>query len=104
MNERDDLFELYQAFHLGLLVGATLRSEQFDTRQHLRPALDVLRQVGMSEATIHDPQTEASKSPAIAPLIAQTASLVFQTHRELAAKILRGKESQFQVRTVDPRS
>jgi hypothetical protein len=102
MDETNDCFEIYLAFHLGLSVAALLRDEQFDVQQHLQPALEFLRGVVADEVTMHDPQAEASRNPLVAAFIAQNAHLVFQQKKQLAERILRGKESQYQVHRIDP--
>jgi hypothetical protein len=102
MSTKDDPLELYQAFHIGLMIAAALRGEEFTVEQHLKPALEILRSVAAKDSTLHDPQEEAAKNPEIAAFTAHHASLVFEVHRKMAAKILRSKESQVQVREIKP--
>jgi hypothetical protein len=102
VDTKDDPLELYQAFHIGLMIAATLRDEEFTVQRQLTPALDMLRMVAESGQTLHDPQQEATKNPATASFTSFLAPLVFQMHRDLAAKILRSKGTQFQVKEIKP--
>lgn len=93
---------MYQAFHLGLMIGAALHNEDFTVERHINPALAILREVAAKDSTLHDPQEEASKNPQIAAFTTRLAPLVIELHRQIAAKILRSKEPQFQVKEIKP--
>ncbi len=102
MSSKDDDLDMYQAFHLGLMIAAEMRDEEFTVEGHLKPALEILGGVAAKDHTLHDPQEEASKRPETAAVTSRLARLVFEAHRNVAAKILRSKESQYQFKEIKP--